>query len=145
MANKTLVPTMEQDQVTRMLLVWLNTCPYKPGTIRFEYLKDDITSITLSVTQGAYKVKQYIDGSYMASLPFSIIYRDQPSSDDERLHMDEILDNIADWASSNVLLELGEKKVFKKLTKDTRATLFGRYDNGDEDHTVSMTLYYEVI
>lgn len=145
MANKNLVPTIEQDQVARMLLVWLNTCPLKPSNIRFEYLRDDTESITVSVTQGAYKTRQFIDGTYEAVLQFSIIYRSQPSSDDERLLMDEVLNNISDWAVNNVPIELGAKKKFKRLTQETRATLYARYDNGDEDHTVSMNLYYEVI
>lgn len=145
--KKVYVPAAEQDQISRMLLTWLNGCPSKPGTIRFEYLRDDVTSISLSTIQGAYKVRSYITGGYMAEYQFQLIYRDQPSSDDGRLEMDEVLNAIADWATSRERIppELGFGHRFVKIESNTRASLYGRFDNGDEDHTITMTMTYEVI
>lgn len=140
------VPSYEQEQVSRGLLAWLNEYPEFPDGIRrfdFEFLEDDKPSMALSTIQGTYIIKRYMGGDYMAEYQFKLIYRGQPTTNGDRLKMDEILDAIGDWAAHRRDgPELGTGKQMQRVTVNARSSLFGRYDNGDEDHQILMTLNY---
>ena len=140
------VSAMESDQISRKLLAWLNQYPDFPPGIRrmeFEYLEDDKPCMALSTIQGAYKTVQYISGSYLAQYQFKLIYRAQPQGNDERLSMDEALNALADWAAAREdLPDLGDGLQAETVSSDTRAGLFGRYEGGDEDHQILMTMEY---
>lgn len=139
-----LVSNEEQERISRTMLVWLNEFPDKPVNINYEYLPDDQPGMALSVIQGAFKTKQYLRGRYEASYQFKIIYRLQPgNSNNNRLRADEILDAMADWAVNRKdLPDIGDGKTVLRITVNSRSTLFGRYENGDEDHQVLMTMDY---
>ena len=102
--------------------------------------------MALSTIQGAYKIKQYITGGYLAQYQFELIYRAQPQDNNDRLHMDEILNALGDWAvNCNEKPNLGPGRTVRSIACDARSSLYGRYENGDEDHQILMTLKYEVI
>ena len=83
---KVAVPAAEEDQVSRKLLAWLNTCPGLPCAIRFEYLPADAEGMALSTIQAAYITRRYILGGYEALYQFRLVYRTQPGgSNDKRL------------------------------------------------------------
>lgn len=151
MANETVrtsVTGEEADQVSRAMLVWLNEYPDKPvNVINFEYLSDDAPSMALSLIQGVYKTRRYIGGGYEAETQFKVIYRVQPGdSNNARLRADEVLNNLADWAIAREDKPVfGGKRRFRRLVSDSRAALFARYEGGDEDHQILMTMTYEVI
>lgn len=144
---KTQVAAEEADQVSRILLVWINEYPDLPvDLIDFEYLRPDVTSMSLSLIQGVYKTRQYITGGYEAECQFKLIYRLKPSGNNQRLSADEVLNGIADWAVSREdKPELGGGRIFRRLVSNTRSALFARYEDGDEDHQILMTMTYEVI
>ena len=137
----------ETDQISRVVLMWLNQYPNKPvSNIKYEFLLDDRPCMALSTIQAAYKTRQYITGGYMAQYQFKIIYRLQPTTDNERLMADELLNMIGDWSTfpgNKPALGAGKRAV--KLECNTRSSLFAAYDNGSEDHQILMTLSYEVI
>lgn len=140
------VPSYEQEQVSRGLLKWLNQYPNFPEGIQrfdFEFLGTDKSCMALSTIQGTYITKRYVGGDYMAEYQFKLIYRGQPTDNSERLEMDEILDAIGDWAAHRRdKPDIGEKKQMQRLVVNARSSLFGRYDNGDEDHQILMTMTY---
>ena len=142
-----LVSTEEQEKISRKLLAWLNQYPDKPVTvINYEYLTDDAVSMALSTIQAAYKTAKYITGGYQAQYQFKVIYRSQPSGNDQRLKMDELLNAIGDWASARTdLPDFGTGIQCLKIEATTRSSLFARYENGDEDHQILMNMNYEVI
>ena len=145
-SNKTLVSYAEQDNVSRAVLVWLNGYADKPARINYEYLGSDTVGLALSTIQGAYKTRRYVGGGYEAQYQFKVIYRLQPSTNDQRLSADEVLDALGDWASSEANKpDLGEGLRVRRVTNDSRSSLFARYENGDEDHQILMTITYEVI
>lgn len=73
--RKSPVSGEEQDKVSRAVLQCLNRYPQKPvDKIEFESLDPDEPGMALSVIQGAYKVEEYINGSYLAEYQFKIIY-----------------------------------------------------------------------
>lgn len=141
-----LVSAVEQDQISRMLLVWVNQFPDKPvPTINYEFLKDGEPSMALSTIQAAVKLRSYITGGYQAQYQFKVIYRVQPSTNNDRLKADELLDNLGDWVTGRKdLPDLGAGIKCTKVESTTRSSLFGRYENGDEDHQILMNMIYEV-
>jgi hypothetical protein len=143
---KVLTDYEEQNKISRNLLVFLNTYPDKPvDVIQYEYLDADKACMALSTIQGAYITKRYINGGHLAEYQFKIIYRLNPgNSMDKRLKADELLNNLADWASLQKPT-VGEGVTTVKLQATTRSSLFGAYENGDEDHQILMKLTYEVI
>lgn len=135
--------TPEAEKIARAVREWLNLYPNLPTTIvNFEYLGEE-GGMAIMTTQAAYKTRQYILGDYEAQYQFAIFYRTIPVSVDERLKADEILNNIALWALQNPPV-LASPCITVKLTQNTNAALLGRMENGTEDHTINMTLTYEV-
>lgn len=149
---KKTVSAAEEDQVSRNLLVWLNTFPNKPDDvdlIRFEFLPADSPAMAMSTIQAAYIVKKYILGGYLAEYQFKVIYRLKPgNSNDKRLKADEMLNELADWAElfsgSNGEPYIGAGRRVTRIEPTTRSSLFAVYENGDEDHQILMKMNYEV-
>lgn len=141
------VPGPESGQISRSLLGWLNQYASFPAGIRmidFEYLADDKPCMALSAIQGAYKIAQYITGGYLAQYQFKITYRAQPQDNNDRLKMDEVLNALGAWSSSGKdKPDIGEGLRVKSISCDTQAGYLGRYEGGDEDHQILMTMKYE--
>ena len=142
---KKAVSAAEEYQVSRKLLVWLNTYPEKPvDLIRFEFLPADTTAMAMSTIQAAYILHKYILGGYKAEYQFKLIYRIKPgNSNDKRLKADELLDALGDWTIGQ-RPDIGEGKKAVSVEPTTRSSLFAVYENGDEDHQILMKLTYEV-
>ena len=142
---KKAVSAAEEYQVSRKLLVWLNTYPEKPvDLIRFEFIPADTTAMAMSTIQAAYILKKYILGGYKAEYQFKLIYRIKPgNSNDKRLKADELLDALGDWTIGQ-RPDIGEGKTVVSVEPTTRSSLFAVYENGDEDHQILMKLTYEV-
>ena len=142
---KKAVSAAEEYQVSRKMLVWLNTYPEKPvDLIRFEFLPADTTAMAMSTIQAAYILKKYILGGYKAEYQFKLIYRIKPgNSNDKRLKADELLDALGDWTIGQ-RPDIGEGKTVVSVEPTTRSSLFAVYENGDEDHQILMKLTYEV-
>lgn len=144
--SKKTIPAAEEDQISRKMLVWLNTFPQKPvDVIRFEFLPADSAAMAMSTIQAAYIVKKYILGGYQAEYQFKVIYRIKPgNSNDKRLKADELLNALGDWALTQTP-DIGTGRRVIRVEPTTRSSLFAMYDNGDEDHQILMKMNYEVI
>lgn len=151
-----LVAAEEEDQISRNVLIWLNTFPDIPDAvltgnpmtpINFEFLTDNVPGMALSTIQAPYITRRYILGGYQAEYQFKVIYRIIPGttlSPDKRLKADELLDRIGDWAMRNIP-DLGEGIRALRVEATTRSSKFAEYENGDEDHQILMKMTYEVI
>lgn len=144
--SKKAIPAAEEDQISRKMLVWLNTFPQKPvDVIRFEFLPADSAAMAMSTIQAAYIVKKYILGGYQAEYQFKVIYRIKPgNNNDKRLKADELLNALGDWALTQTP-DIGTGRRVIRVEPTTRSSLFAMYDNGDEDHQILMKMNYEVI
>ena len=146
--TKRVLPKVEADSISRSLLVWLNQWPEKPvSSINLNFIKDDEPGMALASPQGTTLIKTYVRGAFQAEYNFKIVYRVQPgNSNSNRLNAMETLDEFAEWiVSRKPMPELPEGKLalrFKRSTVDPNATFFGRYENGDEDYQILMTLDY---
>jgi len=141
------VPPLEEEKVSRQLLIWLNTFPDIPvdvGSIRYEFLDAEKPAMALSTIQGTYIVERDIIGGYIAEYQFKLMYRVKPGrSMDTRLKADELLDRLGDWASEQNP-DIGEGLRVQELEQTTRASLFATLQSGWEDHQIFMRMTYKV-
>lgn len=138
---------LEEDKVSRQLLIWLNTFPDIPvdvASIQYETLDTDKPGMALSTIQGTYIVERNIIGGYTAEYQFKLIYRLKPGrSMDTRLKADEILDRLGDWASAQ-RPDIGEGLRVQDMEQTTRSSLFAALKDGWEDHQIFMRMTYQV-
>ena len=143
--NREYVSAEENAAISRAVLAWLNSYEEKPwNKIDFEYLGKS-SGCCISVVQAAYKTRQYITGGYEAQYQFQIVSRLIADNVNLRLTADEDLNAIGAWAEHAEGLELPAGCNLRKVKRDTASALMARYDNNAEDHSISMTLTYEVI
>lgn len=141
---------MSLDNISQIMLAWLNQYPGKPvDIVDFEFLTDDMPGMALSVIQGPYKTRQYIYGGFEAQYQFQVLYRIQPGRgavSNARLSAVETLNRLGDWATSRKDYPyLGDGVRVKKISVAGRAIFEARSDNGDENYQITITMLYEVI
>lgn len=143
--TKVLVSASEQTEIARAVLIWLNTYEDKPKKVDFEYL-GKTSGICVSVVQAAFKTRQYITGGYEAQFQFQVVLRLIADDVEKRLKADEDLNKLGEWMEANVSsLNLPNGISNSRIRRDMAAAIMARYDNNAEDHSISMTLTYEVI
>lgn len=148
MPNNQIIPVPEQEalEVPRILLAWLNQYDGLLTRIDYDYLRPDEFSTAMSAVQSPHKTRSYITGGYLAQFSFNLICRVQPQTNDERLSADEYLNEVAEWAASRSdKPNLGENIKNVKIELNTRSIITNAYEDGSEDHSVTLTLSYEVI
>ncbi len=135
--------TPESEQITRAVRTWLNLYPEKPmRMVDVEFL-GETSGLALSTVQAAYKTRRYIYGGYQAQYQFSILYQSIPTTANERLEMDEVLNNYAAWVEASKPV-MPDNCRFIRCTRNTNAALLGRDADGSEVHQILFTLLYEV-
>lgn len=140
------VPAVEEAQISRKLLAWLNTFPDVPlsiSLIDYEFMDADTPGMSMSLVQSTYIVERFIHGPYIAEYQFKIIYRTKPSSPDGRLGADEMLDALGSWATKQTP-DIGEGLVVQELEQTTRSSLFACIEGGWEDHQIFFRMTYLV-
>ena len=143
--TKVLVSASEQTEIARAVLIWLNTYEDKPKKVDFEYL-GKTSGICVSVVQAAFKTRQYITGGYEAQFQFQVVLRLIADDVEKRLKADEDLNKLGEWMEANVSsLNLPNGISNSRIRRDMAAAIMARYDNNAEDHSITMTLTYEVI
>ena len=138
-----LVSAAEQSAVTRAVIAWFNGYTDLPlSKVDYEYL-GKTSGLCIAVVQAAYKIKQYINGGYQAQFQFQIVYRLIADDVDSRIDADEALNEMGEWAENNVPSPPDGISNWK-IKRDTASACMARYDNNAEDHSISMTINYEV-
>ena len=138
-----LVSSAEQSAVTRATLTWANSYTDLPASkVDYEFL-GKTSGLCLAVVQSAYKTRQYINGGYRAQFQFQIVFRLIADDIDSRLDADEALNELGEWMENNVP-DPPDGISMWKIKRDTAASTMARYDNDAEDHSISMTIIYEV-
>ena len=142
-----LAAASEVEDISRSVLVWVNTWPEKPvDIIKYEFLAADLgdeTGMALSTIQGTYITRRYITGGYQGEYQFKLIYRIKPGrSNDRRLEADALLNRFGDWARAN-RPDLGENVRAVRVEPTTQSSKFAAYEDGYEDYQILMKLTYE--
>lgn len=151
--NAPVVPvgTEEREKIDRNVLAWLNKFPGLPDNLNRDmvtpesHLLPDITGMALSTITTAYVNRRYILGGYEADYNFNVVYRIKPGKDmSMSLGANELLNRLGEWASRNKP-DLGEGIRVVRVSPTSQARLYAPYENGDEDHQITMKITYEVI
>lgn len=141
------VPGQEHDYVGHALWYWLNQYPEFPrfiDHIAYERLASE-NSMSIFATTAAYKIENYINGSYDAQYQFSIVYRTATSDSEERLDATGILSDIASWVEErNELPDLGPGKQAISVERTSPAVMIGRGEDEAEDYQILMVMTYKV-
>lgn len=137
------LPGRETAQIARTVLAWLNTCPAMPRPIQFEYLEPEGVCMALATVPDAYKTARFVTGAYLAQYRFKVIYRMQPSDNEDRLAADETLNALADWAvQPENRPDLGEA-LCRDVRCDARSSILATREDGSEDRQILMTVTYK--
>lgn len=139
----------EESRIPQIVLNWLNSCSRLPaGPIRYEVLPIGIPGMCMSPTRATYISRRYIYGGYLAHFHVLLTYRIQPGdSGSERLNAEAALNAIGEWATdpSNYKTLFGEGLNVRRAYILYRSNITNAFDNGDEDHSITFTLTYEVM
>lgn len=144
--TKYFLPWEETEAVQRNLLEWLNSYPGLPAKISYENLPADAAGLCVATIQSAHKLKQYIVGGYLAQYQFNLIYRLQPSTDDDQLLAVELLNRIGAWAEQTEPKPvISDAAVVLSISRETNAALQAVYEDGTKDYQISMNMKWEVV
>lgn len=143
---RAMVADSERAEIDRKVLIWLSKCPELPVEVSTEsQLGVNEPGMAVSSITNAYINRPYIYGGYEAEYQFTLIYRIKPGkSPDKSLTANEVLNHIGDWARRNAP-DLGEDIHVKKVEPISIAEMYAQYEDGDEDHHISIKITYEVI
>ena len=145
-SSRNTVSGVEQKQIARALLDWLNALqplPPRVGKIEAEFLSAS-TSMGLFAAAAPLKIQEFISGAYVAQFPFSLLYRTAPVCSEQRLDAMEALDALAERAEREAPPELGEKILALSVERSSNAVAADRCGDGSEDYQILMVLTYQV-
>lgn len=145
----------EQDAIGKAVFLLIKECPAVPTCIKVKY--GDIADNTIGIfaQQSAVVTKRYVNGIFTAQFPFTVLYRSKPTTDNDRIVREEILDNIAKWLAGNKITVNGVEHVLKEYPKLSEGrkimgieqlktvVLAGKLQDGSVDYTVDLRLDYK--
>lgn len=90
------------------------------------------TGIGIFPLQGAYYIKRYVSGSYVAQLPFQIQFKCAPTSNQGRMECQTLLNDLARWMEENSMKVKDEHISFESINRTS--PVFGA--NQDVENTI---------
>ena len=143
---KRLVADEERAKIDRKVIGWLNSCPERGVNVTAEgQMALNAFGLGVSSVTSAYVSRAFILGGYQAEYTFTLICRVCPGDSlDKSLQANELLNRIGGWAARNPP-DLGNEIRVRKVEPVSLAETYAQYENGDEDHHISIKIIYEVI
>lgn len=148
MPNNNPLGATEQQSIAKAIINLINSnYPYLPaGTIKYQSLDTRKSSMAIYNLTNSFIDKRYINGNYLATYRFSIVYRNIPTNTNKRVDSEEILGSIADWLLSinlNSDIVLSRSRVIDNISISAPPVLYKQYGNGTEDYHVILSLKYK--
>ncbi len=110
------------------------------STVKWNTLGEE-SSIGLYPMQGAKYIKRYVSGSYVAQMPFQMLFKSSPATNKATIDAQELLTLLADW--------MEEKRInfadqhFSLEAIERTSPVFGNGQNEKETiYAVNMQLRY---
>ena len=140
-----LVADEQRGLIDRKVIGWLNACPFRGADVTTEgQMALNRFGLGVSSVSSAFVSRAFILGGYQAEYSFTLICRVCPGGSlDASLQANELLNKIGGWASEH-LPDLGDGIRVRKVSPVSLAETFAQYENGDEDHHISIKILYEV-
>ena len=148
MPNNNPLGAVEQQSIAKAIINLINNnYPYLPvDNIKYQSLDTRKSSMSIYNLTNSYIDKRYINGNYLATYRFSIVYRSIPTNTNKRVDCEEILDSIANWLvglnlNSDIVLSSG--RVIDNISISTPPVLYKQYSGGQEVYHVILSLKYK--
>lgn len=148
MPNNNPLNAVEQQSIAKAILNIINTnyAALPVSKIQYQSLDTRKSSMAIYNLSNSAVDKLYINGSYLATYRFSVVYRSIPTNTNQRVDCEEILNNLAYWLislnlNSDVVLSNG--RTIDNISITSPPVLYKQYGNGAEDYHVIFSLKYK--
>lgn len=137
---------IEQQSIAKAILELINNTYLHKNFIQYQSLDTKKSSMAIYNLSNSGIDKQYINGNYLATYRFSVVYRNIPTNTNQRIDCEEILNNLAYWLTnlnlnSDVVLSNG--RLIDNISIVSPPVLYRQYQNGTEDYHVIFSLKYK--
>lgn len=137
---------IEQQSIAKAILELINNTYLHKNFIQYQSLDTKKSSMAIYNLSNSGIDKQYINGNYLATYRFSVVYRNIPTNTNQRIDCEEILNNLAYWLTnlnlnSDVVLSNG--RLIDNISIVSPPVLYRQYQNGIEDYHVIFSLKYK--
>ena len=132
-----IITKTELQDIQEAMINLINSFPELPKEVQkngilFEQMNPKSVCMCLSTVAGPYKIKNYINGSYVSRYQFRLLLQTMDTTNEERIESQAILSKIGEWLegrtitrSDGTTYEMGEypklsdKREIIKLYKNT--------------------------
>nr|DAS66187.1 MAG TPA: Minor capsid protein from bacteriophage [Caudoviricetes sp.] len=110
------------------------------STVKWNSINED-RSIGVFPIQGAVYLKKYVSGSYVAQMPFQIIYKCSPTTNKASMDAQEMLNNLAAWMEESGI-EFKDPHLTLEAIARTSPVFGGNQNEKTVTYAVNMQLKY---
>lgn len=96
----------------------------------------------IPLPNGAFYVSQYLSGSYVAQVPFRIIYRANPTTNPGRIEKENLVHDLSEWLETCTATFTDARIQLQKIERTSPVYKSQAQDSGYEDYTCTLTLEY---
>lgn len=109
-------------------------------TVKWNSINAD-TSIGIFPMQGAVYLKKYVSGSYVAQMPFQMIYKCSPTTNNASLNAQQMLNDLTEWMEESGI-EFKDPHLTLQSIDRTSQVFSGGQDEKTVMYAVNMQLKY---
>ena len=84
------------------------------------------TGIGIFPLLGAYYIKRYVDGSYVAQMPLQIAFKSAPTSNRGSIECQKMLDDLAKWMEQHYFMMQDEHFTFEAIKRTSPVIGYSR-------------------
>lgn len=128
----------------------LNSWPDKPCEIKFEDFSKNPPSMMMQQLSGSYKLRSYINGSYIGEYPFAVYVRIDAVDTVSKMDATGCLLGLAEWldeknpdGTRKNLPILDGNRTAIKIELESLPSIAARYDDGTEDYQALFKMQYK--
>lgn len=137
---------IEQQSIAKAILDLINNKYLHKNFIQYQSLDTKKSSMAIYNLSNSGIDKKYINGNYLATYRFSVVYRNIPTNTNQRIDCEEILNNLAYWLTNlnlNSDIVLSNGRLIDNISIVSPPVLYRQYQNGIEDYHVIFSLKYK--
>lgn len=148
MPNDNPLNAVEQQSIAKAILNIINTSYPSLPVSKMQYQSLDTRKSSMAIYNLSTSAvdKLYLNGNYLATYRFSVVYRSIPTNTNQRVDCEEILNNLAYWLLSlnlNSDIALTNGRSIDNISITSPPVLYKQYGNGAEDYHVIFALKYK--